>query len=151
MPAKAETSWSDEELQVLRDGYGHMSAGWIASLLPGRTRNAVIGKAYRLGLRSGVILPRVSFHKPPPKGPRIRKEKTMFPKAPPKIAPEPLPLDKVWEPLPGSTPVALNDLREWHCRWPVIGGKSCGRRKLDGSSYCETHAVTASSRGFVAA
>lgn len=44
-------NWTDDEKRVLRKGVkAELSAGQIADKLPGRTRNAVIGQAYRLGL-----------------------------------------------------------------------------------------------------
>ncbi len=47
-------SWTDERIEILRKSWeGGMSASQIADLLAeGLTRNAVIGKAHRLGLKS---------------------------------------------------------------------------------------------------
>ncbi|WP_114392007.1 GcrA family cell cycle regulator [Oleisolibacter albus] len=46
-----ETGWTDERVEKLRQLWGQgMSASEIADLLGGVTRNAVIGKAHRLGL-----------------------------------------------------------------------------------------------------
>lgn len=46
-----ETTWSDERVEKLRQLWGQgMSASEIAEALGNVTRNAVIGKAHRLGL-----------------------------------------------------------------------------------------------------
>lgn len=48
---KASMSWTDERIDRLRQLWGQgMSASEIAELLGNVTRNAVIGKAHRLGL-----------------------------------------------------------------------------------------------------
>lgn len=44
-------SWSETELETLRDLWGTgLSGSEIAARLPGKSRNAVIGRAHRLGL-----------------------------------------------------------------------------------------------------
>jgi len=46
-----QTSWTEERVEKLRELWGQgMSASEIADLLGNVTRNAVIGKAHRLGL-----------------------------------------------------------------------------------------------------
>src|SRR4030095_4560645 len=51
-------------------------------------------------------------------------------------------------PEPGSAPLGLSliDLGPHHCRYPLTGTeihgldhRFCGRPRVDGSSYCETH------------
>lgn len=48
------------------------------------------------------------------------------------------------EPLPGSHPITLIDLRFHHCRWPLGRDADsdrlfCGAGKMTGSRYCPTH------------
>jgi hypothetical protein len=92
------------------------------------TRNAVIGKLHRIGLK------------------RVRT----------KAKPRPLPRAKVavdeWKPRPVPTmpvrpigePVTLLELASHHCRFPLREGPAdqvfCGAEPADGSSYCGYHA-----------
>ena len=104
----------------------------------GVSRNAIMGKAYRLGLLGG----RSTIPLPADRGSRKRKRsskkaeakmngKHQGPEAT-EIAPEIV-----------VEPVAFLDLREHHCRWPVSGiGYEmlyCGATKANGFSYCGKH------------
>ena len=123
--------WTEEretQLRELRDrGY---SSSQIAAELGGVTRNAVIGAAHRMGLRS---TKRVAAPKAVRK-PRVRS--TQFRK--PVMKTEPLPMmDRQ-----SDAPVTLFDLEPHHCRWPSGDAAPytfCGGTKLDGSSYCGHH------------
>lgn len=57
---------------------------------------------------------------------------------PPQVLP-----DDCWQPLPGTTPVALIALEPADCRWPVIdargNGSFCGCTKLENRPYCAVH------------
>lgn len=111
-------SWTDERVQVLRQLWGTgKSASEIAEMLGGVSRNAVIGKAHRLGL-SG---------RPSP----IRKK----PEAPP--APEPV--------VGGATILSLTDrMCKWPIGDPKKAGfHFCGRPALPGQPYCAEHAAMA--------
>jgi GcrA cell cycle regulator len=94
----------------------------------GLSRNAVIGKAHRLGLKTHKARPA-----PPPRKP-IPKAKPL-PKAMP-IVDEPAP------PEPEFVGVDLLALEAWSCRYPqgqAVPYRFCGAVKQDGSSYCPHH------------
>lgn len=107
--------WTDERIELLKkDWAGGFSASQIAGRLGGCTRNAVIGKANRLGL-SQSDKPRLTFSRPKP-------QEIELP--------------------PDQSPCAVTflQLAAHHCRWPI--GDSpfmyCGARRDDGS-YCLRH------------
>jgi len=150
-------SWTEERVSVLRQLWGNgKSASEIAEILGGVTRNAVIGKAHRLGL-SGRPSP---IRKPAPK-PRAAKAQRPKPAArvaprgavKPTTAPAPRPVYAVPPPAPevddappgGAT---ILDLNERMCRWPhgdprQPGFKFCGRSAAPGLPYCAHHAAQA--------
>ncbi|MEE8272868.1 MAG: GcrA family cell cycle regulator [Alphaproteobacteria bacterium] len=112
-------SWTEEKVTQLRQMWGHgKSASEIAQIIGDVSRNAVIGKAHRLGL-SGQPSPA-----------RVRKRK---------------PVPVVGRPVDGATILALT---ERMCRWPHGDPKSadfqfCGRPALPGASYCADHTAMA--------
>jgi GcrA cell cycle regulator len=156
-------SWTDERIELLRklwlDG---MSASRIASeLANGLTRNAVIGKVYRLGLSGRTkptgmvdVTPKVRV-KPTP------RTAVVAPPAMPMVhgnmalafspAPVERPVPEVVEDIEGvvvafTEPVTIVDLRESMCRWPIGDPGSaefrfCGAAKRVGAGpYCAHHA-----------
>ena len=142
--------WSSERIEQLRSlWHDGLSASQIASHLGGITRNAVIGKAHRLGLtgRPSPIKNRsVSIARPrPPRRPRV--EHTHAPRvvaaAPVHHArhvepPQPVEL----EDMPGATILTLTDRI---CKWPIGDPRHpdfhfCGRASAEGLPYCTDHA-----------
>jgi hypothetical protein len=125
--------WSPDAIRVLTELWNcnTMSASEIAIIM-GITRNSVIGKAHRLQLVNKDGRKAVAYK---PKIKPKRKKRMRSPQPP-----QPLP-----EPELAPAPVEYLDLKHWHCRAIVdgIGSDglvlSCGRRKLDGSSYCGMH------------
>lgn len=60
--------WTDDQVALLRQYWGTgKSASDIAAMLGGMSRNAVIGKAHRLGLSVPQEVPRAPRHAPPPR------------------------------------------------------------------------------------
>ena len=60
--------WTDDQVALLRQYWGSgKSANDIAMMLGGMSRNAVIGKAHRLGLSVPQEVPRAPRHAPPPR------------------------------------------------------------------------------------
>jgi len=144
--------WTDTACDVLRAKWaeglsGTQIANEIGLLGIRITRNAVIGKIHRLGL-SGTkprapAAPRASrITKPRTYKPRIKfnayadigqaPETTEAVDLPPEVPPE-VPVD----------PVALQDLKPHHCRYPY-GEPShdmlhCGADVMIGNSYCARH------------
>jgi GcrA cell cycle regulator len=123
-------------VQTLKQLWGTYSARWIAVHL-GMTRNAVIGKAHRLGLER-----QKTANRP---GERQRPHKR---KPPPivVIVPAPLPPDP---PKPPPSGVKLVDLERHHCRWPLGEPRDmlfCGQPKWELTSYCPFHVKQAYQR-----
>ena len=94
-------SWTDERIEQLRNMWEKgLTASQIADELGGVSRNAVIGKAHRLGLKS----------RPSPVKPNETEEKPAPKAAAPKPAPAPAPAPKPVEPRP--TPQAQQPAAE---------------------------------------
>lgn len=120
------------------------------------SRNAVIGKAHRIGLvQRGRNFHRVPAPAPPPKPRQVKKLRTATQlKASPSLAAiesgtfaqfadseasasiEALELDVF------AQPVTITELRSHHCRWP-LGNRFCGARRLASRPYCRAHALIA--------
>ena len=127
--------WGAEQYAVIIEHYNKMRAKQIAELL-GITKNAVIGRAKRLGL-SRTKEARVKSHKPlSPFGSWRRKGwdriQRMF-----RPRPEPVPVVHI----PGG--ITLMDLTNATCRWPVSGTGAdmmyCGGEVHKEKSYCLKH------------
>lgn len=134
-------AWTDERITVLRALWGDgLSASQIAERLGDVTRNAVIGKAHRLGL-SG---------RPSP----VKVERTSDA---PVIAPRVAATVQAPPPPPPSAPVieleppmraTLLTITDRMCKWPHgHPGEAdfyfCGRKTNPGHSYCGEHTVRA--------
>jgi GcrA cell cycle regulator len=135
-------AWTDERITLLRALWTEgLSASQIAERLGGVTRNAVIGKAHRLGL-SG---------RPSP----VKTERAAAPAA---SSPSPRPITVVPTPPAVATqatveadpPIraSLLTITDRMCKWPHghPGERDfyfCGRRTNPGQSYCAEHTVRA--------
>lgn len=132
--------WSDVQVEILRELWADpdMSASAIAKKIGGVSRNAVIGKAHRIGLPKRQPVKRaapakVQVEKPVP----VQKVSV-----PPRIVvPPPLHRDD-------GAPVTILSVRECECRFPVgpvpSGGEMqvCGHAVARGA-YCAAHAAIA--------
>jgi GcrA cell cycle regulator len=113
-------TWTEERVALLQQHWGSgKSASEIARMLGGLTRNAVIGKAHRLGLAGKPVA--VERPKPAP------------------VAPAPQPRSG------GATILNLTDRM---CKWPIgdpkqAGFHFCGRSANPGLPYCQEHAALA--------
>ena len=125
-------SWTHERIEQLKKlweaGY---TASNIAAELGGITRNAVIGKAHRLGLsgrmKSKSKVSSVSI---------VRKRKMPVNKNSKIIE-----LTTSVEPM---NPTSFADIRDGLCRWPLgepedSDFKFCGRKCAEGMIYCTEH------------
>ena len=129
--------WTQERIQFVRDNYKTMLASDIAKALGNLfSRNAIIGKAGRLGLRADFRL--VPHRK---RTGELRTRVT-------KVRPRARILEKwkeTMEELRIKRLVGLVDILQlevWHCREIVQekpGVLYCGHHKADGSSYCLEH------------
>ncbi len=154
-------SWTDERIDLLQKLWLQgMSASRIAAeLANGLTRNAVIGKVYRLGLsgRTKVAVAASTSPRPQHKaGPRPQNPRPAAPivqgntalaiKPAPLEAPSPAPAPSRDVVVQISEPVTILELRESMCRWPMgdpAGSefRYCGARKIPGEGpYCCHHA-----------
>ena len=150
-------SWTDERIAQLKKMWKEgKSAADIAKFLgKGVTRNAVIGKAHRMGLsgrpspikKPAAAAPKKEAAKKPVK--EVAK-KTVIPvvtgvKNNPLVreATEPRKFVKETPPVGGG--VALIDLSERMCKWPFGDPREddftfCGRTIRPGTPYCPDHA-----------
>lgn len=161
------SGWTDHEVEtilaMLKRG---KTAGEIARKLPGRSRNAVIGKVTRderlnvIGL-PGKAKPRAKVKAQPAPQPKPAPAPALKPKPKPNYAIAPIHSKASRPPTPLSVPVEaryydaaamhlrLEDLRGHQCRWPVNDAQRgephlfCGHRSVDGSSYCAHHKARA--------
>jgi GcrA cell cycle regulator len=161
------TNWDDARTATLAKLWAEgLSASSIASRLGDVTRNAVIGKAHRLGL-SGRRTPseaktgnggrRSSRGVTAKAGERPQSPKlvrgALALKPAVKAAPAPKPRLVVvpsheTELEPETLRVVLLDLKDHMCRWPVGDPKEadfrfCGRRRVEDRPYCACHACMA--------
>lgn len=139
-PTCDEERWPAKDVARLkRLTASGMSYGRMARRLK-RTRNQIIGKVHRLGIRdaatpdrvakdNATLLRIVNFQRRTPgKGPLAEEL-----------------MSTVW--APAST-IGLDELGEKSCRWPVGDPKSpdfgfCGCEKVRDMPYCATHARVA--------
>lgn len=148
--------WTEERVAELRRHWAAgLSGGEIAALMEVPTRNAVIGKAHRLGLpsRGPSTKPR---KKPSSSRPKHSYQDARWangsePRAaaptPKPVAPTPKPVALPPPPAPEPVPaamVAFADLEPHHCRY--IPGEPagehtmcCGAPAVLGKPYCEAH------------
>lgn len=153
-------SWTDERIALLKKMWkeGKSAADIAKTLGKGVTRNAVIGKAHRMGL-SGRPSP---IKKPAPVKKEAPKKSEAAAKPLKKAAPvvvsgvknnpllremaEPRKMEK--EAIPPGGGVALFDLTERMCKWPIGDPREddftfCGRGIRAGTPYCHDHAAMA--------
>lgn len=145
---KPRFSWDEERTERLRSLWEEgLSASQIARSLEGLTRNAVLGKADRLGLPSRVAnsAPRgdgVRAVVPTPK--LSRAFNPDFTEKVPPTPPEPEVLAPV---LNDGKPLRFPDSSDRVCRW-IVGPATadaviCGHPTKVGSVYCAGHAKIA--------
>lgn len=152
-----DSPWTDERVAALRQMWADgNSAGMIARRLGLPSRNAVIGKVYRLGLpcrkthsRKDKPQRQTAFLKRPIKArrPTARSPLTGLPLERP-----PIPPSEPYVPTTAADDVArifdVQQLQDTHCRWPVgepeqPGFGFCGCTKVPGLPYCRDHAARA--------
>ena len=135
-------SWTLEKVDKLKQLWGKGdTAGQIASIIGGVTRNAVIGKAYRLNLTAKSTQKKnnfnqVSQYKEDAPQPERKTRRNRF---------KSLLLDKSFEP---ENPKSLEELHDEICRWPIGHPNEpdfyfCGRKSMKDFSYCKLHVLYA--------
>lgn len=119
-----KTTWTDERVEQLKTlwGAGRTAAEIAKELGDGLTRNAVIGKAHRLGLSGRITPVQKKIDKPlPPETKQIAAK---------------------------NGGISLLELTEKTCRYPYgdpqkSGFHFCGGNSLPGLPYCSHHAEIA--------
>jgi GcrA cell cycle regulator len=134
--------WTQEKVVKLKELWGKgNTAGQVATIIGGVTRNAVIGKAYRLNLTVKSIQKKNNFNQvsqnqenapQPERKARRSKFKSLL-------------LDKNFEP---ENPKSLEELHDEICRWPIGHPNEpdfyfCGRKSMKDFSYCKLHVLYA--------
>lgn len=121
------SEWSEDEDTILREKWGNTNAAEIGGEI-GRTKNAVIGRAHRIGLEP---IKRVSKR---PRSPKPRREKRMrFRPEYKRIVPQSLF-------APPSLAVSILDLGPLQCSY--IEGDDrlcCGQPTVTGARWCAFH------------
>ena len=139
-------SWNEENTKSLRDLWKKgLTASQIAAQIPGKSRNAIIGRAHRLGLESRAVSKKSR--------PKVKLEnnnnnnltETKTQKLGRKARFKALILDKNFEP---ENPIYnLEHLTDQTCRFPIGHPKNdpsfhfCGRKPFDKSVYCRLHLI----------
>ncbi len=145
-------AWTDERIAQLKAGWeGGMTASQIAEQLgEGVTRNAVIGKAHRLGLEARPSPVKageeaestpVAAAAAPSAAPSVVAHAPAAPAAPRPVAKKPGRTGK-------TAKTSLLDLNEKVCKWPIgHPGDSdfhfCGKASQAGFPYCTEHCLIA--------
>lgn len=135
----AISSWTDDRTQTLIDLWRvGRSAAEIARALTGVSRNAVLGKLYRLGLSRPRPAAKPGDRRPAPVPPSAVRTR----RPPSRTTPQPVPS--------GEPEIGLTDITgvgRHACRWPIGEPASarfalCGRPAVRGA-YCATHGARA--------
>lgn len=126
-------AWPEENIKLLVElwGRGH-SASQISEIIPGKTRNAIIGKVRRLNLPYRQPLP--SFRKAKTKKPRKPRLVSITPQLPPP-APKPEPPRAPFVPFMEATSKTCRSI-EGHDGTLAL---FCSNPKIPEESYCLYH------------
>ena len=135
--------WSDEKVAKLKELWGSgKTASQIAEIIGGVSRNAVIGKSFRLNLSAKIKTRKATSNQnfentvENKKNNSQRSRKNKF---------KSLIIDKNFEP---ENPKQLEELDESVCKWPMGHPDEkdfyfCGRTSLKDFSYCKLHLLYA--------
>tara|TARA_S200000501_G_C20761172_1_gene716198 strand:- start:258 stop:752 length:495 start_codon:yes stop_codon:yes gene_type:complete len=135
--------WSDEKVAKLKELWGSgKTASQIAEIIGGVSRNAVIGKSFRLNLSAKIKTRKATSNQnfestiENKKIGSQRNRKNKF---------KSLIIDKNFEP---ENPKQLEELDESVCKWPIGHPDEknfyfCGRTSLKDFSYCKLHLLYA--------
>ena len=132
-------SWTEEKVAKLKELWGSgKTANQIAEIIGGVSRNAVIGKSFRLNLSAKIktrkAISNQSFEK-------SQDEKYKKPKRGRKSRFSSLIIEKDFEP---ENPKQLEELTDNDCKYPIGHPNEkdfyfCGRTSLKDFSYCKLH------------
>ncbi|QMW23540.1 GcrA family cell cycle regulator [Sandaracinobacteroides saxicola] len=140
-------AWTDERIAQLKKLWEEgKSASQIAEILAeGISRNAIIGKAHRLGLASRPSPLKVAEAAPAP-APAAAVAAPAEPRPAPAVVAAPKP--KPAKPAPKAARVTLLDLNDRICKWPIghpdeADFHFCGKPVNPGFPYCGEHCLVA--------
>lgn len=133
MPTSAQAGWTDDRVKALKALFADgVSPTRIARQI-GKTRNSVIGKAYRLGIpRGSYKLAMASMTTE--RRVAVQARATLSGKAPVRLP------TRAFRALPGSQPTRWEQRPAHGCRWPIDtadGSRACAVRTLH--RYCGEH------------
>ncbi len=133
--------WTDEDNDILKRMWEHGDSASVIGAAIKKTRNAIIGRAHRMGLAGRVE--RVNQKATGEHKPREKRERRV-PNWSPKQVYKPASIKKVRMPEPTGPTIGLMHLEPHHCRWPFgdprdPGFGYCGAPRMVDSSYCEHH------------
>ncbi len=136
-------SWTEEKVNKLKELWGKgKTASQISEIIGNVSRNAVIGKAFRLNLSSKIktrnTISNQNFdtHKEANNSKQRKIRRSKF---------QSLIIEKDFEP---ENPKKLEELDESSCKWPIGHPEEesfyfCGRTSLKDFSYCKLHLLYA--------
>lgn len=138
-------NWPPEQAELLRKLRvdQRLSFGAISKLIPGKSRNACIAKAHRMGLSGEVVTKSTRSKRVKPSNPAQTSANSSRSTSPWQQEPfVPLGDDLV---IPPDERKTLQMLTENCCRWPFGDPQDadfhfCGKQKVTGLPYCEFHA-----------
>jgi GcrA cell cycle regulator len=141
-------SWTNHQVERLKALWAEGKSASIVGELLGKTRSAICGKAFRLGLAKRETM----------RGERLRRTTDVLSRplkrkqvsqpdglTLPSGSPRPEPCPSVPGALPCTPLKSIDELRPWSCRYPMGDSTKpfeqifCGRQTCDGSSYCSSH------------
>tara|TARA_B100001142_G_scaffold307796_1_gene338749 strand:- start:243 stop:737 length:495 start_codon:yes stop_codon:yes gene_type:complete len=136
-------SWTDEKVAKLKELWGSgKTASQIAEIIGGVSRNAVIGKSFRLNLSAKIKTRKATSNQSFENSSEIKNANS---KRGRKSKFRSLLIDKDFEP---ENPKQLEELDESLCKWPINHPNEknfyfCGRSSLKDFSYCKLHLLYA--------
>lgn len=145
----AKGTWNEERVELLKElwGAGKTAAEIAQQLGENITRNAVIGKAHRLGL-SGRVSPIQKKAKKAAKAPAAAKTPTAVASATAATAAPRQPRSVYVDTPKENGGVSLMELKDRMCHWPIGDPKKpgfhfCGDASVPGVPYCAEHTAVA--------
>ena len=141
--------WSEQETKILKDLWKKgLTASQIAAQIPGKTRNACIGRAHRLNLEARAVSRKVTSKVktenivPNNDGRKKLSSKVRFGSL---SRFRSLLLDKNFE---SENPKTLEELTDENCKWPIGHPNEktfyfCGRKPMEKFPYCKLHVLYA--------
>jgi len=146
--------WTEERVRLLREMWAQgLSASQIAHRLGGVTRNAVIGKAHRLGLegRPSPIKGTPGAPRPRPRAAAKRALAEREAAAAPAIAKTPMPAEQPAASRPIAPPAPPRQAKPGEgpaCLWPLgdpgdADFHFCDALAVPGRPYCAEHCAVA--------